>query len=58
LVSARVNVPVPFNATVLVGGVFASVSTGGTVTVAVGGVGVGHNADVEQPPLLADTAFV
>jgi hypothetical protein len=55
---ASVNVPVPFTCTVLVAGVLASVSSGGTVTVAVGGAGVGHCAAVAQPPLLAVTVFV
>jgi len=60
LVSASVNVPVPFTATVLVAGVFASERAGptGTVTMAVGGVGVGHCAGVPQPPLFAVRVFV
>jgi len=58
LVRASVNVPVPPWTTVAVAGVLARESTGGTVTVAVGGVGVGHDAGVAHPPLLAVTVFV
>jgi hypothetical protein len=53
-----VNVPVPFTATDLVSGVSDRVSDGGTITVAVAGVGVGHCEDVEQPPLFAVKVFV
>jgi hypothetical protein len=58
LLIASVNVPVPFSATVLVGGVFARVSNGGTVTIAVAFGGVGHDTGVPQPPLLAVSVFV
>jgi hypothetical protein len=58
LLSASVNVPVPFTATRLFAGVLASVSDGGTVTMAVAFGGVGHCAGVPQPPLFADTVFV
>jgi hypothetical protein len=57
-VSASVNVPVPFSATVLLAGVLAKLSDGGTVTVAVALGGVGHDAGVPQPPLLAVRVFV
>ena len=58
MVSASVNVPVPFSATVFVAGVLARLSTGGTVTIAEAFGGVGHCAGVPQPPLFADTVFV
>jgi hypothetical protein len=62
LVNASVNVPVPFTATVLFAGVLARVKEGavaiGTVTIALGGAGVGHCKAVAQPPLFAVRVFV
>jgi hypothetical protein len=58
LAIASVKVPVPGTATDLVSGVSDRVSDGGTITVAVAGVGVGHCEDVEHPPLFAVKVFV